>query len=165
MPAGESHAAVRDSDETGVDQHMAGYVEANLIRGESVMYEAKPHWILFVSLRSVFTLGLLPLIEYWTSEFAVTNRRVIMKVGWVARRVLELNLHKIESVNVDQSLLGRLLGYGTITVIGTGGTRETFDRIAHPLVFRKAFQQQESEVEAMLDRGASTTSGAGTVLP
>ena len=128
---------------------MGSYVTANLIRGESVIYEAKPHWILFVSLRSAFTFGLLPLIEYWTSEFAVTNKRVIMKVGWVARRVLELNLHKIESVNVDQPLLGRLLGYGTITVIGTGGTRETFDRIAHPLVFRKAFQEQETEIETM----------------
>ena len=131
---------------------MGGYVAANLIRGESVIYEAKPHWILFVSLRSAFTFGLLPLIEYWTSEFAITNKRVIMKVGWVARRVLELNLHKIESVNVDQSLLGRLLGYGTITVIGTGGTRETFDRIAQPLVFRKAFQEQEGEFEEEVNR-------------
>jgi uncharacterized membrane protein YdbT with pleckstrin-like domain len=142
---------------------MGSYVTANLIRGESVIYEAKPHWILFVSLRSAFTFGLLPLIEYWTSEFAVTNKRVIMKVGWVARRVLELNLHKIESVNVDQPLLGRLLGYGTITVIGTGGTRETFDRIAHPLVFRKAFQEQETEIETMLDR--STPAGPSTTNP
>jgi len=142
---------------------MGSYVTANLIRGESVIYEAKPHWILFVSLRSAFTFGLLPLIEYWTSEFAVTNKRVIMKVGWVARRVLELNLHKIESVNVDQPLLGRLLGYGTITVIGTGGTRETFDRIAHPLVFRKAFQEQETEIETMLNR--STPAGPSTTNP
>jgi uncharacterized membrane protein YdbT with pleckstrin-like domain len=141
---------------------MGSYVTANLIRGESIIYEAKPHWVLFVSMRSAFTLGLLPLIEYWTSEFAVTNKRVIMKVGWIARRVLELNLHKIESVNVDQSLLGRLLDYGTITVIGTGGTRETFDRIAHPLVFRKAFQQQESEVEAMVDRSTSTAPSGTT---
>jgi uncharacterized membrane protein YdbT with pleckstrin-like domain len=130
---------------------MGSYIEANLIRGEAVVYQAKPHWILFVSWRSLLTMGLLPLIDYWTSEFAVTNKRVIMKMGWVSRRVLELNLHKIESVNVDQSLLGRLVGYGTITVIGTGGTRETFHRIAHPLAFRKAFQEQESEFEEKLD--------------
>ena len=137
---------------------MSTYIEANLIRGEAVVYEAKPHWILFVSLRSALTLGLLPLIDYWTSEFAVTNKRVIMKMGWISRRVLELNLHKIESVNVDQSLLGRLLGYGTITIIGTGGTRETFDRIAHPLPFRKAFQEQEGEFEDRLNaqRASST---------
>ena len=132
---------------------MGSYITANPMRGEAVMYEAKPHWILFVSWRSLFSLGLLPLIEYWTSEFAVTTKRVIMKVGWVARRVLELDLHKIESVNVDQPLLGRLLDYGTITVIGTGGTRETFHRIALPLAFRKAFQEQESQVKEPGERG------------
>lgn len=136
---------------------MATYIEANLIRGEVVAYQAKPHWILFVSWRSFLTLGLLPLIDYRTSEFAVTNKRVIMKMGWISRRVLELNLHKIESVNVGQSLLGRLLGYGTITVIGTGGTRETFDRIAHPFAFRKAFQEQEGEFEERLDQQRAST--------
>jgi uncharacterized membrane protein YdbT with pleckstrin-like domain len=75
---------------------MSRYIEANLIRGEAVAYEAKPHWILFVSWRSLLTLGLLPLIDYVTSEFAVTNKRVIMKTGWISRRVLELNLHKID---------------------------------------------------------------------
>ncbi len=135
---------------------MGTYIEANLIRGEAVVYQAKPHWILFISWRSFLTLGLLPLIDYWTSEFAVTTKRVIMKMGWISRRVLELNLHKIESVNVDQSLLGRLLGYGTITVIGTGGTRETFDRIAHQLAFRKKFQEQEGEFQERLDPQGAT---------
>jgi uncharacterized membrane protein YdbT with pleckstrin-like domain len=131
---------------------MGSYVHNNLIRGEVVVHEEKPHWILFLSWRSFLTLGLVPMIEYRTSEFAVTNKRVIMKVGWLSRRVLELNLHKIESVNVDQSLIGRLLGYGTVTVIGTGGTRETFDRLASPLAFRKAFQEQESLFEDTRDR-------------
>lgn len=139
---------------------MSRYIDANLIRGEAVVYQARPHWILFLSWRSLLTLGLLPLVEYVTSEFAVTNKRVIMKIGWISRQVLELNLHKIESVNVDQSLLGRLLGYGTITIIGTGGTRETFDRIAHPLAFRKAFQEQESEFEDTLDRQRACSSTA-----
>src|SRR5688500_18064084 len=131
---------------------MGTYIEANLIRGEALVYQAKPHWILFLSWRSLVTLGILPLIDYWTSEFAVTNKRVIMKMGWISRRVIELNLHKIESVKVDQSLIRRHVGYGTITVIGTGGTRETFDRIAHPSAFRKAFQEQEGEFEERLDR-------------
>ena len=139
---------------------MSRYIDANLIRGEAVVYQARPHWILFLSWRSLLTLGLLPLVEYVTSEFAVTNKRVIMKIGWISRQVLELNLHKIESVNVDQSLLGRLLGYGTIIVIGTGGKRETFDRIAHPLAFRKAFQEQESEFEDALDRQRASSSTA-----
>ena len=120
------------------------YVHKNLISDEKVVFETRRHWINFFSLRSLFTLGLLPLIEYWTSEFAVTNKRVIMKVGLIRRETLELNLQRIESVNVDQSLMGRLLGYGTVTIIGTGGTREPFPRIAHPLEFRKAVQEQLS---------------------
>jgi uncharacterized membrane protein YdbT with pleckstrin-like domain len=52
-----------------------------------------------------------------------------------------MNLSKIESVNVDQSFMGRILGYGSMTIIGTGGTREAFRNIRKPLEFRKAFQE------------------------
>jgi uncharacterized membrane protein YdbT with pleckstrin-like domain len=52
-----------------------------------------------------------------------------------------MNINKIESVNVDQSILGRILGYGTIKIIGTGGTNESFSKIKHPLQFRKKFQE------------------------
>jgi uncharacterized membrane protein YdbT with pleckstrin-like domain len=52
-----------------------------------------------------------------------------------------MNLSKIESVNVEQSIMGRILNYGSITIIGSGGTRETFHNIAHPLEFRKSFQE------------------------
>ncbi len=120
---------------------MGQYVQSNLTSGESVVYEAKLHWIIFVSLRAIFTLWIAPLISWFTSEFAITSKRIIIKVGWISRRTLEMNLAKVESVNVDQSILGRILGYGTITVIGTGGTREPFYRISSPLDFRKAFQQ------------------------
>jgi uncharacterized membrane protein YdbT with pleckstrin-like domain len=56
-----------------------------------------------------------------------------------------MNLNKIETVNVEQSVIARMLGYGTITVIGTGGTRETFSHIAHPLEFRKKFIEISSD--------------------
>ena len=123
---------------------LVSYVRSNLIAGEQVVFETRRHWIAYFSLRGLFTLGLLPLIEYWTSEFAITNKRVIVKEGLVYRDTLELNLQRVESVSVDQSLVGRMLGYGTITIIGTGGTREMFHRIAHPLEFRKAVQEQLS---------------------
>lgn len=120
---------------------MGQYVQSNLTSGENVVYEAKLHWIIFVSLRAIFTLWIAPLIAWFTSEFAITNKRIMIKVGLISRRTLEMNLAKVESVNVDQSILGRILGYGNITVIGTGGTRESFYRISRPLDFRKAFQQ------------------------
>ena len=75
-----------------------------------------------------------------TSEFAVTNKRVIIKVGLIRRDTLELLLNKVESVGVDQTMIGRIVGYGTIIVVGTGGTREPFRNIARPLDFRKQVQ-------------------------
>ena len=89
------------------------------------------------------TLWIGPLVAWSSDEFAVTNRRVIAKAGMIGRRTLELNLDKIESVRVDQSILGRILGYGTVEVIGTGGTREAFNFISKPLDCRKAFQEAQ----------------------
>lgn len=123
---------------------MGGYVRGHLIAGEQVVYETTLHWVAFVSLKGFFTLGLWPLIDRLTTEFAVTNKRVIVKTGWVQRETLELNLSRVESLSVDQSVMGRLFGYGTITIIGTGGTKEPFHGIAHPLEFRNAVQEQLS---------------------
>src|SRR6185369_4260690 len=82
-----------------------------------------------------------------SSEFAVTDKRVIIKVGWIRRRTLETMLAKVEGVGVDQTLTGRMLGFGTITVTGTGGTKEEFDRIADPLEFRRQVQSAISAVD------------------
>ena len=122
---------------------MGNYVQSNLSSGEQVVYEARLHWIIFVSLKALLTLFISPLIQRATSEFAITNKRVIIKVGLISRRTLEMNLSKIESVNVNQGIFGRLLGYGTIVVVGTGGTKEPFAGIADPMAFRKKFQEQQ----------------------
>ena len=123
---------------------MGNYVQQNLSAGEQVVYEAKLHWIIFVSLKALLTLFIAPLIAFSTSEFAITNKRVIIKVGLISRRTLEMNLNKIESVNVNQGMLGRMLGYGTIVIVGTGGTKEPFASILDPLGFRKKFQEVQA---------------------
>ena len=120
---------------------MGNYVNNHLARDENVEYETDYHWIIFISLRALFTLFISPLIDIWTSEFAITNKRVIIKTGLISRKTIEMNLQKIESVNVDQSILGRILGYGDLHLIGTGGTRETFKSIKKPITFRKKFQE------------------------
>lgn len=76
------------------------------------------------------------------TEMAVTNRRVIIKTGLASRRSLEIMLPKVESIGIDETFGGRMLGYGTVTIHGTGGTPEPFRRIAHPTEFRRAVQQQ-----------------------
>ena len=76
------------------------------------------------------------------TEMAVTSKRVIVKTGIAERRTVEILLSRIESVAVDEPALGRLLGYGTVIVRGTGGTPETFEKIYHPLEFREQVQRQ-----------------------
>jgi uncharacterized membrane protein YdbT with pleckstrin-like domain len=72
----------------------------------------------------------------WTTETDVTNLRVVHKTGFIKRRTFEMSLDKVESVDVDQSILGRLLNYGNVTVRGVGEGAETIQTIASPLDFR-----------------------------
>ena len=126
-----------------------GYIAETLIEGEKVTYEAKLHYVIFISWRSLFTLFVHPLLERLSSEFAVTNKRVIWKEGIISRTTGEMTLGKIENVQVEQSVVGRILNYGTVALVGTGGTRESFDLIGAPLRFRKAILQAQDE----MDRG------------
>jgi uncharacterized membrane protein YdbT with pleckstrin-like domain len=76
------------------------------------------------------------------TEMAVTNRRVVIKTGLINRKTIEMLLNKVESIEVNETAAGRMLGYGTIVMIGTGGTSEPFHKMAHPLEFRSHVQQQ-----------------------
>jgi len=127
---------------------MMSYIDSNLISGEEVVHRAKLHGIIFLPgiILSIVIIGLLLLIvaavRKKTTEMAVTNKRVIIKTGWISRKTLEMNLVKVENIGVDQGVLGRMMNYGKITVVGTGGTREAFSMVADPLAFRKAVQAQ-----------------------
>lgn len=81
-------------------------------------------------------------ITYATSEYGVTNKRVLMKTGLIRRNSLELFLDKIEAIHVEQSIPGRVLDYGTLIIIGTGGTQDPFYFVPRPITFRKRVQQQ-----------------------
>jgi len=72
----------------------------------------------------------------WTTETDVTNMRVVHKSGFIQRRTFEMSLDKVESVDVNQSILGRILNYGDVTILGVGEGRETISTIASPLRFR-----------------------------
>ena len=85
---------------------------------------------------------LMGMLRRNATEMAVTNRRVVIKSGLLSRKTIEMLLAKVESIEVSESAAGRLLGYGSIVVIGTGGTPEPFHKVAHPLEFRNRVQQQ-----------------------
>jgi uncharacterized membrane protein YdbT with pleckstrin-like domain len=151
------------------------YVDKQLNAGEKVVFRTTLHPIVFVaagafSLVSValvlllsdgatalviFLMILLALlaggyaaIMYVTSEFAVTTSRVIIKVGWLTRRTIELQLSKVEGIVVEQGIIGRIFDFGTLVVGGTGGTKEPFALIRAPFVFRKQVQQQIDAINA-----------------
>jgi uncharacterized membrane protein YdbT with pleckstrin-like domain len=72
----------------------------------------------------------------WTTETDVTNLRVVHKSGFIQRRTFEMSLDKVESVDVTQSILGRILNYGDVTILGVGEGKETISTITSPLRFR-----------------------------
>jgi uncharacterized membrane protein YdbT with pleckstrin-like domain len=140
-----------------------GFIEKNLLPNEQITYRANLHWIIYlvpmvvilaaiavalvgygIAAIIVGAFGLLLLLPPWirssSSEFAITNKRVVIKVGLIRRHSLELLLQKVEGIGVDQGIIGRILGYGTITVSGVGGTKEAFQRISNPLEFRRQVQ-------------------------
>lgn len=144
------------------------YITRHLLPGEQVVYRTRLHWKLYVWPALLTLLVLLPLailalssthpwlallpaavalplllvafLRRRTSEFAVTNKRVILKLGVLSTRSVELLLAKIEGIAVTQSLWGRLLGFGEIVVTGSGGTQEPFADIQAPLELRQAVQ-------------------------
>jgi uncharacterized membrane protein YdbT with pleckstrin-like domain len=77
-------------------------------------------------------------LKWWVTEIAVTDRRVIYKTGLVQRQTNEMNMDKVESVQINQSILGRMLDYGTVTILGTGEGFETLRTIASPIELRNS---------------------------
>ncbi|MDQ6807981.1 MAG: PH domain-containing protein [Verrucomicrobiota bacterium] len=85
-----------------------------------------------------------PTLIYASSELVITSSRVLIKTGYFHRQTREMFVSKIESVSVDQRVLGRMLDYGTVIIRGTGGSEEMFDTIAHPIAFRNSVQQLQT---------------------
>ncbi|MBO9637895.1 PH domain-containing protein [Siphonobacter aquaeclarae] len=121
---------------------MGSYVDNHLIKDEKVEYETTHHWVIFFTWASLFTLTIAAWIRKSSNEFVITNKRLIIKTGFIARDSVELNLDKVESIQIDQSVWARMLGYGTITVHGTGVTNARYTLVSDPLEFRRKFQEQ-----------------------
>jgi uncharacterized membrane protein YdbT with pleckstrin-like domain len=151
-----------------------GYIEKHLLTGERVVYRAKLHWVIFkwpiffllVSLPCFFgrkelvyagaglvALALLlvigPAVRSAGAEFGVTNKRLVAKTGMVRRDTIELLLTKVEAIQVRQTIMGRLLNYGTLIVTGTGGSKDEFLLISDPLTFRKNAQEQIAAIQGL----------------
>jgi uncharacterized membrane protein YdbT with pleckstrin-like domain len=167
------------------------YLDDHLLAGERIVYRARLHWTIFLTSIIVVLLGIGlgivlqlvepaysyaglglagiglllaigPAIQYLSSEFAVTDKRVLGKVGFIERESDETLLSKVEAIAVDQGVIGRILGFGTVTITGTGGTQESFPRISEPLEFRRQIQ---SQIIALEERKGPQPALAGTAEP
>ena len=94
---------------------------------------------------------LITFIGYISTEFAVTSKRIIIKKGFIKRKTWELLLSKVETIQVDQGIIGRILRFGTITVSGTGGASEPEKRIRRPLEFRMKAQEQVEKTQSITE--------------
>ncbi len=117
-----------------------------VLAGRTTADQATAHQALLVIGAAFLVIALIFIVRGVvmrnSTEMTVTNKRVFVKVGLAARRTIELLLSRVESIGVEESAIGRMLGYGKVIVHGTGGTPETFNMIAHPLEFRTQVQQQ-----------------------
>lgn len=139
---------------------MASYIESVLTTNEEIIHRAEVSmWaktgeiLIGLLLLPVFGVGLLVLLAVYlnkiSTDLAITNKRVIAKFGFIRRSTIEINLHKIESIQVEQGLLGRIFNYGSLVVSGGGNPQAPIPGIRDPLAFRKAFMQaQEHQQQA-----------------
>lgn len=137
-----------------------------LLANEHITYRTNPHWMIFTMPMIVFALaiglmllnpvlmiiayvltgvGLVSLvmsaITFRFTEYVITNKRYVKKFGFISRQTKGLNISKIESVDVDQTIMGRIFGFGSVVITGTGGSREIAFNIPRPFAFRKQLQQ------------------------
>jgi len=144
---------------------MASYIDGALIKDEKVVYTGNislwsltPLILLGVLLLAAWGIGLIffvvAFIRYKTTELAITNKRVIAKFGFISRKTIELNINKVESIQVNQGILGRVFDYGSLIISGAGNPQAPISGISNPMNFRRAFM--ETQDQASQSKGGQT---------
>lgn len=138
---------------------MAQYVDKSLATDEAILMRGRwplfywvGAWLQLIVLGIVIVgvvLFIVALVRMTTTEFAVTDKRVILKRGWIRRTTEELAVESIEGVHLDQSIWGRLFRYGRIVVTGTGEAQIHFPPMAEPIAFRRAIEDARSRGREM----------------
>lgn len=135
---------------------MTSYVEGALVKDERIVHTGHISlwslWLLIFLgflLLPAFGLGLVfwlvAYVKYKTTELAITNRRVIAKFGFISRRTVEININKVESIQVDQGVFGRIFDFGTLVISGAGSPQAPIPGISRPMAFRRAFIEAQDQ--------------------
>jgi uncharacterized membrane protein YdbT with pleckstrin-like domain len=137
---------------------MASYIEGALIKDERIIYIGNislwtltPMFALGFLLLFAYGLGLvfflLAYIRYKTTELAFTNKRVIAKFGFISRQTVEINISKVESIQVHQNIAGRIFNFGTLVIGGAGDPQAPIAGISNPMEFRRAFMEAQDQAQ------------------
>ncbi len=137
---------------------MKSYVEGALVKDEKIVHLGHISvWSLWhlialgLVLLPALGLGLIFLImayvRYKTTELAITTKRVIVKFGFIRRRTIEININKVESIQVDQEILGRMFNFGTLVISGAGNPQAPVAGISSPMDFRRAFIEAQEQAK------------------
>ncbi|NMF90993.1 PH domain-containing protein [Aromatoleum petrolei] len=135
---------------------MASYIDGALIKDEKVVYTGNislwslaPLILLGLLFLALYGLGLIfwlvAFVRYKTTELAVTNKRVIAKFGFISRQTIELNINKVESIQVNQGILGRIFNFGSLVVSGAGNPQAPIPGISNPMSFRRVFMETQDQ--------------------
>jgi uncharacterized membrane protein YdbT with pleckstrin-like domain len=133
---------------------------------KSIIYYAKLHWViflgpllllmvaliagsqiqqlweasLFIVIFTLFWLG-MTWITYYFSSLTIKQKQIILRTGMLVRKTVDIPLNKIESIDIRQTILGSIFGFGSIVIIGTGGTRHVINNLSKPLTCRRHIEQ------------------------
>jgi uncharacterized membrane protein YdbT with pleckstrin-like domain len=130
---------------------IVGWIAAAVFLVASGMVPPGPPALVCLSLAAI--AGLVALYKTitawfhrWTTETDVTDLRIVHKTGFIQRQTFEMSLDKVESVDVNQSILGRILNYGDVTILGVGKGEENIDTVSAPLLFRSAITARRAGI-------------------
>jgi uncharacterized membrane protein YdbT with pleckstrin-like domain len=149
------------------------FIEKNLSANEQILYRGKIHWCIYLRCvfffivaflandlsmgfaGLIFFLGIISLVlailSTNSAEFAITNKRVILKTGVLKRKFVELQLNKSEGLRIEQGIIGRMFNFGTIKITSAGVT-EDFKYLTKPFEFKK---QVNNAIEGAFNPGVS----------
>ena len=139
------------------------FLKKNLLVHERIVFSTKLNWTLYIKSLIVILIGFLVLLDnlfglivvfigmlsavvtYFkikNFEFAVTNKRVLIKYGILRTRSFEIMLNKVEAIYVEQNIIGKIVNSGTMIIKGTGGSQNLLRNVDNPFQFRIALNQQ-----------------------
>jgi len=139
----------KEIDMAYIDDNLIGN-ETLLYRGEVTLWALVP-WVLWAFILLLPTAGiallLIPLgyVVLRANEAGITNKRIIAKTGLIKRETIEIGLNKISSLQIKQSIAGRILGYGSLVICDVGASRAPVKYIKNPMAFRRRFFELHEE--------------------